>query len=211
MSVKQKSETLQIWDPLIRISHWVLAVAFLVAYFTEDDFLSTHVWAGYTVGFVILIRIVWGFIGTQHARFADFICSPIKSIKYFVELIRGRSKRYLGHSPAGAAMIVLLILGVVATGWTGVMVYAYEEQAGPMATFVMPRTGITSPEAQSHDDERFEKNEEFWEEAHEISANLTLALVLLHILGVLLASRVHHENLVRSMVTGRKPVQRQER
>ena len=210
MSGEQKSAWVRVWDPFVRISHWVLVAAFLIAYFAEDDFLSLHVWAGYTVGAVILVRIVWGFIGTAHARFKDFVCSPIKSIRYFINLVKGRSRRYLGHSPAGAAMVLLLILGIAVTGWSGLMVYAYEEQSGPLATFVLPTAQITSSKSHAIHDESFEQNEEFWEETHEIFANVTLLLVLLHVGGVLLASRVHRENLIRSMFTGRKPDRGQE-
>ena len=210
MNNESKSTWVRIWDPLVRIAHWILAAAFFVAYLTEDDFQSLHVWAGYTVGAVIFIRIIWGFVGSKHARFTDFVCSPIKSVRYFFSLVKGRSKRYLGHSPAGAAMVLLLILGIGVTGWSGLMVYAYEEQSGPLAAFVLPTAKITSPESYESHDERFEQKEEFWEETHEILANVSLMLVLLHVLGVLLASKVHQENLVRSMFTGRKPGRGQE-
>jgi cytochrome b len=201
MHDKLASATVRVWDPFVRAGHWILAAAFFVAYFSEDDFLSLHVWAGYAAGAVILLRILWGFFGTKHARFRDFVCSPRQSLGYFLSLLRGRSRRFVGHSPAGAAMVVLLLLGVAATGWTGLMVYAYEEQAGPLVSFALPAAAAGTPAMQ---DERFAAREEFWEEAHEILANLTLLLVLLHVAGVLLASRVHHENLVRSMFTGRK-------
>ncbi len=210
MGVEQKSEWIRVWDLLVRTGHWILVAAFFVAYYTEDDFLSAHVWAGYTVAAVVLIRIVWGFVGTTHAKFADFICSPAKSLRYFVNLLTGKAKRYLGHSPAGAAMVVVLLLSILMTGWSGVMVYAYEEEAGPMAGFVAANAGaLMSTEIARHD-EAFEEKEHFWEETHEVFANLTLLLVILHIGGVLLASRAHHENLVRSMFTGRKRCQNQE-
>lgn len=210
MSSEAKSTWVRIWDPFVRVAHWILAATFFVAYLTEDEFQSLHVWAGYTVGVIVLARIVWGFFGTRHARFRNFVCSPIKSVRYFINLIKGRSRRYLGHSPAGAAMVLLLILGIAVTGWSGLMVYAYEEQAGPLASYVLPSTETTSSnydeDVEEHGEhgKQFEAKEEFWEETHEVAANLTLLLVILHVLGVIVASLVHHENLVRSMFTGKK-------
>ena len=121
----------KVWDPLVRVGHWALVVAFFTAYFTEDDLLSVHVWAGYVVGAVVLIRIAWGLVGTTHARFRDFLYRPRTALRYLGMLLRGKAQRYLGHSPAGAIMVFLLLLGLAAVAWSGLMVYAYDHQAGP--------------------------------------------------------------------------------
>ena len=65
-----------VWDPLIRIGHWTIVLAFAVAYFSGEDLLSVHVWAGYIVGAVVLIRVIWGFIGPTRKRFTDFVLCP---------------------------------------------------------------------------------------------------------------------------------------
>ena len=196
----------RVWDPLVRIGHWLLAGAFFVAYFTEDELLSVHVWAGYTVGTIVTIRILWGFIGSGHAKFSDFLYSPARSFAYLIQLVRQRARRYLGHSPAGGAMVLMLLASLVATTWSGLMVYAYEEKAGPLAPMIVAQAG--SPEVSTLSDEdsdsAFEQKEDFWEELHEFSANLTLLLVILHVAGVLLASRAHRENLIGAMITGLK-------
>ena len=62
-----------VWDPFVRLFHWSLVVGFSVVYLTEDDLLTVHVWAGYVVGLLIVARIVWGVVGSRHARFSDFI------------------------------------------------------------------------------------------------------------------------------------------
>lgn len=175
-----------VWDPFVRLFHWTLVVAFTIAYLTEDDLLTVHVWAGYVVGGLIVARIIWGFVGPTHARFLDFIYAPVTTLAYMRHLVRFRAERHLGHSPAGGAMVVLLLLFLTATVVTGLVVYGGEQQAGPLAGMFTKDTG------------------EAFEEAHELLANITLALVLAHIAAVVLASFVHRENLVRAMLTGYK-------
>ncbi len=133
---EHRSEEVRIWDPLVRYGHWVLAVAFLIAYLTEDDLLTVHVWAGYVVGIVILVRLVWGLIGTQHARFRDFLYSPRESLAYLFDMLRGRAKRHLGHSPIGAPMVFALLISLALTTGSGLLVYAYDKHAGPLAGMV---------------------------------------------------------------------------
>lgn len=204
-----KPATVKVWDIFVRVFHWTVAVAFFVAYFTEDDLLTIHVWAGYTIGVLIALRIVWGFVGPKHARFSDFLFSPFTFWRYLIDLIGFQAKRYLGHSPAGAAMTFALLIGLAATVWTGLELYAIEENAGPLAAL---SSEITPASAQNpsllvrvSDDKGGKSGAgEFWEDLHEVLANVMLALVILHIGGILLASIVHRENLARAMVTGRK-------
>ena len=175
-----------VWDPFVRFFHWTLVVAFTIAYFTEDDLLRLHVWAGYVVGALIVARLVWGFIGPSRARFSDFIYNPSTTIGYLRDMLLVRAKRYIGHSPGGGAMVVLLLLFLTATVVTGLVVYGGEHQAGPLAGMFSKETG------------------EAIEGVHNVLANLTLALVLAHVAAVLLASFAHRENLVRAMITGYK-------
>jgi cytochrome b len=202
------SNVVKVWDAFVRLGHWLLVAGFFVAYFTEDDLLNVHVWAGYLVGVVVFLRIVWGFVGPEHARFTSFAFGPAKVFRYLVGLLRGHAERYLGHSPAGGAMVILLLIGLAATVGSGLTVYAYDRGAGPLAPLLVGGTTVSelSEPTTSGADGRSgrEGDEEFWEEVHEFLANLTLALVGLHIAGVLLASYVHRENLARAMVTGYK-------
>lgn len=204
------SRKIAVWDPAVRIGHWTLVAAFFIAYFTEDDLLTAHVWAGYAVGAVVVLRILWGFVGPRYARFSSFLYGPVAAFDYLVGLLRGRARRYVGHSPAGALMIFLLLVSLAATVGSGLMAYAYESHAGPLAMFVGPSG---SAGAQADEDARGEERparsgaEEMWEEVHELLANVTMALVGLHILGVLVASLSHRENLVAGMITGKKRAQ----
>lgn len=181
-----------VWDLLVRIGHWTIVVGFFVAYLTEDDLLTLHVWAGYAVGVVVVLRIAWGLVGSKHARFVDFLYRPAEVVAYLRDLVSRRGKRYLGHSPAGGAMVVTLLIGLLAVTGTGLALYALHDHAGPLAGLVGSASTLAGGGVR------------LWKEVHEVVANLVLALVALHVAGVLLASHVHHENLIKAMVTGRK-------
>jgi len=181
-----KSQALiKVWDLPLRIFHWLLVIGFFIAYLTEDDLLTIHVWAGYLVSGLLVFRLIWGFIGNDYARFSNFLCSPAKSIAYVKDLIALKTQRYIGHNPAGAAMIVLLLISLLATVITGFAVYGADQAAGPLAA-------IGSA------------NEKMWEEVHEFFANFTLILVLVHVAGVAIESYIHRENLAKAMVHGFK-------
>ena len=212
-----------VWDPLVRIGHWLLVLFFFVAYFTEDNLLTIHSWAGYGVGIYIIVRVIWGFTGSRHARFADFAYGPRKAALYMKDLMLFQGRRYLGHSPAGGFMVFLLLFSLTATTVTGMVLLAVEENAGPFAPWLGHEAGLENPMlalgplaapalASENEDENHENEDEnndgekgeALEEIHEFFSNLTLLLVIMHIAGVALASIVHKENLARAMVTGRK-------
>lgn len=203
------AQDVKVWDPLVRIGHWTIVAGFAIAYFTEDDLLAAHVWAGYVVGAAVLVRIIWGFVGPAHARFADFVHAPRAVAAYLVELVRFRATRYLGHSPAGGAMVVALLLMLAGTVASGVMVLGAEKHAGPLASLYAASS--SSAERAGGGAANGEEEESALKEVHELLANLTLVLVGLHVAGVLLASAVHRENLVGAMITGRKRLEREER
>ena len=185
------TNTVRIWDPFVRVFHWVLVGAFVVAYISEDHYLDIHTTAGYTVLTLVALRVVWGFIGSRHARFSDFVRPPGEALSYVKDTFLGRARRYLGHNPAGGLMIVAMLISLLATTVSGVALLGVEESAGPLATLMA---------GASHG------FEEGLEEVHEFFANFTFALVLGHVLGVLVESLFHRENLVRAMFTGNKPL-----
>ncbi len=191
-------KTIRVWDLFIRVFHWSLVLAFFTAYLVEDEILALHVWAGYLIGGLLVLRLVWGFAGPRHARFADFIYRPTKIFAYLGALARFKSERYLGHSPAGGAMVFVLLAGLTVITWSGLELYAVEEHGGPLATVQSVSLNGVMGFTSEHD------SEEFWEELHEIMANIILGMIFLHVLGVVWTSLAHKENLPRSMVTGRK-------
>ena len=198
-----------VWDILVRIFHWSLVLAFTIAYLSEDDFEDLHVYAGYVVLGLISFRVLWGFIGSRYARFSDFIYSFAEIKNYLSSLLTKNPKHYLGHNPAGGVMIIALLVSLFATTISGVKIYGVQGY-GPLADNGIEFSIIS--EAQAHGDNKHEddgdreetEEEEFWEEIHEFFSNFTLLLVFLHIAGVIVASRVNGENLVRAMITGKK-------
>jgi len=200
-----------VWDPLIRFGHWALVAAFAVAYFSAEEKAGApdalHVWGGYFVGGIVVLRAVWGFIGPRHARFSDFVCGPLKALRYLRDLLLGRAQRYLGHSPGGGAMVIALLACLGATVATGLIAYG-EQGKGPFAdrSSLVTVAHANGKEAEhvARPEGGAERAESVFGELHGVLANITLGLIVLHIVGVGLASTVHRENLVVSMISGRK-------
>ncbi|MGV3492332.1 MAG: cytochrome b/b6 domain-containing protein [Ramlibacter sp.] len=175
-----RSRTL-VWDAPVRVFHWLAVASFAIAWITAESerWQLAHVTAGYTLAGLVAFRVLWGLVGTRHARFTDFVRGPRAVGAYLRSLLSGRPEHHAGHNPAGALAIVgLLALALLTTltGWLN-----YEELAGHWA-----------------------------EELHEGLATAMMALVVVHVLGVVAGSLLHHENLVGAMVHGRKPVPPQE-
>jgi cytochrome b len=183
----ESSRSIPVWDAAVRLFHWSLAVAFLIAYVTEDHWEILHVNAGYLIGVLIVLRVLWGFIGPRHARFSDFVRTPRAVMAYLADAVRLRAPRYIGHNPAAGAMVLALMTSLAITVVSGIALYGATDFAGPLA-------GIF----------RGELAADVLEGLHELGANLTLVLVVLHLGGVLFSSLEHGENLVKSMITGRK-------
>ncbi|MBS0245161.1 MAG: cytochrome b/b6 domain-containing protein [Proteobacteria bacterium] len=167
--------TVKVWDPLVRVFHWSLATLFLVAYATGDDVETVHIAAGYTIAGLVTFRVIWGLIGPAHARFSNFVRSPRETLTYLRDVALFRAPRYIGHNPAGGAMIVALLVMITGSCITGYL----------MTTDAYWGSKVL-------------------EGIHEAFANLTIGLVVFHVIGVLIASFEHRENLVKAMVTGRK-------
>lgn len=183
------SPLVRVWDPLIRVFHWSLVASFIIAYIVEDDLLTIHVWAGYSVLTLLAVRVIWGLIGSRHARFTDFVRHPRQVGNYLIAAFAQRAPRYLGHNPAGGAMIIVMLLALCATGMSGLALYGAAEFAGPFANLMrgMPESGA-----------------DFIEEIHEFCANFTVFLIALHLAGVAFSSLIHRENLIAAMISGNK-------
>lgn len=165
----------KVWDPLLRVFHWSLLILITAAWLTADGPKTLHEAIGYTLIGLMAFRLVWGIVGPRNARFASFVRGPKATLNYLRNLRHGRAQRFLGHNPAGAAMIVALLAAIAATLGSGWLMLT----------------------------------DAFWgsslmEELHEAAATLILLLVPVHVAGVIFESLRHRENLVISMLDGKK-------
>jgi cytochrome b len=169
------SRMVRVWDPLVRLFHWSLVGLFAFSYFTGDEWKSAHIYSGYAIAGLIAFRVVWGLVGSRHARFSDFLYSPLTVLRFLADTARMRARRYLGHNPAGGMMVLALLATIAVIATSGYM----------MTTDAY--WGV-----------------EWVGELHETAVYVAIGLVGLHILGVILASVEHRENLARAMITGQK-------
>ncbi|HHL22560.1 MAG TPA: cytochrome B [Aliiroseovarius sp.] len=170
-----------VWDPLVRLFHWSLVVLFVTLALILDPESALHVKLGYVVAGLIAFRVVWGLIGTRHARFTDFPPSPRAAMEQLGDIATGRKRLHLGHTPLGALMIynLLLTIGLIAlTGW----------MMGTMRFF-----GV-----------------EWVEEVHEALVGWAGISVIAHIAAVVYESRRVGINLPKAMVTGYKAIPQEE-
>jgi cytochrome b len=166
---------IRVWDPLVRSFHWLLALSFAIAWLSAESWESLHRYAGYAAGLLVLFRVAWGFVGGRYARFAQFVAPPSGVIAHLKAIAVGKELRFVGHNPAGGAMIVTLLTGLATATFSGWLLTTDEFWGSPSAQLI-----------------------------HSAIAHGLLILVLLHLVGVALACLRHRENLVRAMIDGRK-------
>jgi cytochrome b len=218
----------KLWDIFVRVFHWSLVTLVLAAFISSDDGGPIHVKVGYAIIAIVLMRIVWGFIGTKHARFTDFVKGPRKVLAYLKGLLTGHPSYVFGHNPAGGLMIVAILFTLLVVGLTGIKTEEGERaehalKSGDSVGFSLVRSAYADDDffERDHDDYdddhgkrgvyRSDGNErsgganhELWEEAHEFSAFFLLGLIFVHVAAVLLTWLIYGENLIKSMITGRK-------
>jgi cytochrome b len=194
---------------------------FFVAYLTGDDKGPLHRYVGYAVLLFVIARIYWGFWGTKHALFSDFICSPAKGLNYLKELVTGKPTHYIGHNPAAAWMILLLLTGSIITCLTGYAAHTAKKglhAIGSGNTISIAGTAYADDDKNERHEGKHKKRERHngeksddesdsvWGDIHEVSAQFMLILICLHIVGVAVSSKVHNENLVKGIITGKKDI-----
>lgn len=185
----------RIWDSPTRLFHWLWVLAFVMAWLSAGDsrLLYWHSFAGSLFSLLLLFRVYWGFKGSRYARFKSLLLSPSRLREHLKLLLKARGYLSVGHNPLGSLMVVLLMLvavGVVISGW---LVFAGEEQLGPLAGALSIASGKAV-----HD----------W---HEAFAWFMLLLAFLHITGVVLESLLLRENLIAAMIAGKKRLPRVEK
>ncbi len=165
-----------VWDAPVRVFHWLLALSFAGAWITAESerWRLLHVTLGYTMAGLIVFRVLWGLFGTRYARFADFVRGPRAVLSYLRDLASGHPRQHHTGHNPAGALAIVVMLGLGLTVAASGWA-AYSELGG-----------------------------DWLEEAHEVLAEAMLLTVFVHVAGVLLGSWLHRENLVRSMIDGRK-------
>lgn len=180
----------KVWDMAIRLFHWTLVPGLVTAYISGEVHASEiHVLTGYALCVLLAIRLYWGFRGTQYARFRSFIFSAVETREYVRSMFGGHPKHYFGHNPAGALNVFALLATVLLLLVTGLATLSVIDFEGPLLFMA----NLVSDEASYS-----------IRHIHEFIPNIGLALVALHLMGVVAGSIQHRENLVKAMITGKK-------
>lgn len=175
MTDRTSSSLPLVWDRFVRIFHWTLVLCVLSNFFVFDDGKDVHQWTGYLAVCLVVMRIIWGFVGTKHARFSDFFPTPTRIIHHIQALKSGVREEHAGHNPLGALMMLTLISVVLCLGITGWM--------QTLDAFW---------------------GEEWLQEIHEFIANTLIALATVHAAAAIVMGRLEKTRLIRAMFTGRK-------
>ncbi|MBI3771833.1 MAG: cytochrome b/b6 domain-containing protein [Gammaproteobacteria bacterium] len=190
MSLQATGQQVKVWDGFVRFFHWSLVLSFIAAYLTfQFGMQETHAILGYFITGLIIFRIIWGFAGSQYARFSNFIYRPKTVIDYIKSIYSGQPAHYLGHNPAGGMMVLALLTALTIITVSGLVILGTIEFDGPLVG-VLHNLGDETVYA--------------FREIHEVCVNVMLALIAFHVVGVILASVQHKENLVKAMLTGYK-------
>lgn len=186
----------RVWDPLVRLTHWTIALAIVLNGFLIDGDALAHIWIGYTALGLLALRLLWSLVGSDNARFSSFPISLSGASGHLARLIRGEHKTYRSHNPLGALMVYALWAVLLLVSVTGLML-----ESEP---FPEHEVEYSRQYEDEHDEEEDDERAEIIEEMHEASANFLLLLAALHVGGVLLESRLSGRNLVRPMLFGDK-------
>ena len=179
----------KIWDLPTRIFHWVLVLLFLFLIYSgewDDSLMEWHFYSGYLLSSLLLFRLLWGVVGTYYSRFRSFVVSPFKALNYLKSLVKGNPEHFYGHNPAGAMMVIMLILLLCVQIASGLVTSDEVLWSGPFYDRVSEEVASLGAEI------------------HQTVQIILQCLVGLHILGVISHSIMFKEKLVASMVTGKK-------
>lgn len=213
--VDQLIKSVKVWDIFVRLFHWALVCAIIVQYISAESNKYLHKNIGYFIVCLLLIRIVWGFFGSKHARFSDFLYPPSIIFQYLSGLIKGKPRHYLGHNPAGGLMVLVMLIALLFTAFAGLKALGNKGQ-GPFADrgyqIVQQAFADDDDDGEAHSEHEGEHRSpngkhEFWGEFHGIMAGLSLFLIIVHICGVIVSSWIHRENLIGAMITGKKRIE----
>jgi cytochrome b len=190
------------WDPVVRLTHWVIAFGVLANGFLTEEGGRAHVWIGYVVFSLLALRLVWGVVGAEDARFSAFPPSFRAALDHLRDLRLGRRVDHRSHNPLGALMVYALWGTLLVVAVTGISMAG--SPFAPDTAMVSNERSIHAPRhVGGHEEaEREEEEESLIGEIHGAAANLLLILAAFHVAGVAVESRRSGRNLALEMVTG---------
>lgn len=190
MSISRGKElrlSMRVWDIPTRLFHWALVVLVAACYVTEQAYwMDLHFLCGYAVLTLLIFRIVWGFLGSQTARFGNFVKNPVLAARHLARLFRREPDDEIGHNPAGGWMVLLLLALLLVSAVSGLFSNDDIAAEGPLAKYVSKYTS------------------DIFSGVHDIVWDFLLAAIVLHILAILAYAVFKGQNLVRPMITGKK-------
>ncbi len=189
MAQTQQEETkaVAVWDIPVRLFHWILVLLIAFSWLSNKmDWMTWHMYSGYTLLALILFRILWGFFGSTHARFSDFIYGPRALFAYIKTLPSRTAAKFAGHNPLGGISVVLILLCVLTQAVTGMFANDDIINEGPLFKHVSKELS------------------DWLTTIHKYNFNVLLALIAVHVGAVLYYLIWKSENLIKPMFTGRK-------
>jgi cytochrome b len=185
--MKDTLRAVHVWDLPVRLFHWSLVALVIASWASRElDYMEVHRWSGYTILTLVAFRIGWGFAGSRHARFADFVRTPRAMRAYMADILAGGKASFLGHNPAGGWSVMALLACLLVQAVTGLFVTDDVLFDGPFHGAVSEATS-----------DRLKK-------LHGINFNILLLLIGLHLAAIAFYRIAKGEDLVRPMVTGTK-------
>jgi cytochrome b len=180
-------QPVRVWDLPIRLFHWSIVILICCAWITQEfDYMEWHVWIGYTILTLLLFRVVWGFVGSDTARFTRFLRSPMTAFRHLARIRQREPDREIGHNAAGGWMVLVMLALLGVQAGTGLFSNDDANTEGPLMHLV----GKERSDWLSH--------------IHSLNFTFIEIVIALHVLAIIAYAVLKRHDLVRPMVTGTK-------
>jgi len=178
---------MRVWDLPIRLFHWAIVVLIFAAWLTQElDRMDLHIWVGYTILALLLFRLVWGFIGSDTARFGRFLKSPAAAARHLAHIRRREADQEVGHNAAGGWMVLVMLALIGVQAGTGLFSNDDGDTEGPLMHLVA-------------------KDQSDWlSHIHSLNFKFIEGVIVLHVLAIIAYAVLKRQDLVRPMITGKK-------
>lgn len=187
--IKPGTKKIRVWDLPVRIFHWTLVLMFCISWITAKlggNAMEYHMWSGYVILWLVLFRVLWGLMGSETARFSQFLHGPVSVLSYVRTLFKAEHKQSIGHSPLGGWSVITLLLLLATQTISGLFANDDIANEGPLYHLVRKATS------------------NLLSVVHQYSFNVLLGLVTLHVAAIIFYRVKYRDNLLVAMLTGDK-------